>query len=1149
MTISAQTRKLLWGRAHNTCSFATCWQALTADEVDARTGEEFAVVVGQEAHIRSGSPGGPRYDPDYPSADIDNYQNLMLLCPTHHSLIDAHGGDAYDVDTLAKMKRRHEEQQGRKDRITQTIRLYVGKQYEIDDRVLFEQVDLHGPSVDAMFVDVPFACSPDTAIAEVIERIATEHPGDPEALAGAGDKVVAAAAQALLHSEWRGNGILVGGPGQGKSTLLQYVCQFHRSRMLNKSSYTDDDQHLPQVTRTARVAIRLDLRRYVEWATTKNPGAEKGSHAAHAASAAWRSIEQYIVAEVTTGSGGHQFSLEDLAALMSTEPMLIALDGLDEVANIDQRLHVSDEIVEMHARLKVDARDLVVIVATRPGATTSRLWSSHDFPRFTLQRLSQGLRIQYLRKWSAVAGLSEEATDKLQATFMDNQHVPHIRELASYPMQLAILLHLLHRRQLLPQQRTELYAEYLKTFLDREQTAEKEPLLADQRDTIVSVHAYLGWYLQTRAEEGWGAGSISRAELRRVLREHLEGQEYGQQFADRLFSAISTRVLCLVERETDRFQFEVQSLREYFTALYIFQNAPPKGIGNSRDDCLDALLQRPYWSNVCRFFVGMFSKVEVRGIRQNLRQLSTAATDLALHPLLRSMAAQFLDDRTYVGQADEPIQEVVDFALEGPGVILARDGLLDVSGPHLQFSERAGKSQATRHLKARLPEEASLETRSAIAELLRRHCATDDLHKWWWAQAIPTLAWLRTAGELGVLSDLSEAENDTLAATLTGLSTDTVWLAALVDQGGYIGRHGEIIALCKTDVNDGAADAIAPIQMTSVIPLVECATKAQLRPNAHSAYQRARRTRIRQRGRSGDVLLREITELSNYLSEKPVAEATANDWFNRLKRIAQTWGDGWVLRQAIASVPADLDLQTLADRAGADEQTLATVALWEYGARSHTKDADWWHQSLSSCKSDLDRRHWVFSLLSIARPRAVLDVAPRLNEAVSALSPKHYAAIRNSLGWFMKSMVARELVFAEPLRLRQVEASPRALWLIRAVGTEATIEWADRRLETGFESLLQPGLGDMRPLLRAVGSRTTVKAKQLKHSRSVLPLGGWASDIKLGAPSLELAREILRNPDQWPGDLAQRAAEKIGTRLASKASTLAATAKSDAWFT
>jgi hypothetical protein len=189
-------------------------------------------------------------------------------------------------------------------------------------------------------------------------------------------------------------------------------------------------------------------------------------------------------------------------------------------------------------------------------------------------------------------------------------------------------------------------------------------------------------------------------------------------------------------------------------------------------------------------------------------------------------------------------------------VILAGDGLLDVNGPQLRFSERAGQSQAVRHLKARLGEQASLDTRSALAELLRRHGATDDLRQWWWAQAAPTLEWLQTAAELGVLRELSDSENHTLAATLTALSPGTVWLAALLHQGGYNGRHGEIIAFCKTDINDGAADAIAPIQLTSVVPLVECAVKAQLRPYAQAAHRRAHRTRIRQRGHSGDVVAR-----------------------------------------------------------------------------------------------------------------------------------------------------------------------------------------------------------------------------------------------------------------------------------------------------
>ncbi|WP_425005623.1 hypothetical protein [Mycolicibacterium sp. S3B2] len=102
MTISAQTRKLLWGRAQDVCSFAMCWQALTADEVDARTGEGFAAVVGEEPHVRSGRPGGPRYDPDYPRANIDNYANVMLLCPAHRTLIDANNGRRISSRDLGK---------------------------------------------------------------------------------------------------------------------------------------------------------------------------------------------------------------------------------------------------------------------------------------------------------------------------------------------------------------------------------------------------------------------------------------------------------------------------------------------------------------------------------------------------------------------------------------------------------------------------------------------------------------------------------------------------------------------------------------------------------------------------------------------------------------------------------------------------------------------------------------------------------------------------------------------------------------------------------------------------------------------------------------------------------------------------------------
>lgn len=1146
MPLSDRDRKVLWARARNVCAFPQCRQVLIEDQADTTTGEVFATPVGEEAHIHSASPDGPRYDTQYPLGKLETYDNRILVCRVHHRLIDAEKGRAYDAETLVEMKRRHEQQQARRERISRAIQGFLADQFGSDDRVLFRQVKLDGPSVDSMFVDVPFAARVNSSVASLLEKIAVERPGDAGVDEGF---VVTGAAQALLHPEWSGNALVVGGPGQGKSTLLQYVCQFHRSRQLGRDDYSGCAQGLEPVTAVARVPIRVDLRRYAQWARSKAPLAkQKGKKSRAKVPDEWLSLEEYVVGLIARASGGHKFTVQDLSTLVSTEAVLLALDGLDEVANLADRDKVGDEIVRTNSRLRADAADLVVLVATRPGIAQSDLWSSAAFPVCYLQKLTAGLRLQYLQRWTKVAELNDEAAAKLQRTFVEHESSPHIRDLASYPMQLAILLHLLQRRGLLPQERTDLYSEYVKTFLDREETEEKEPLLSSEREVIEDIHAFLGWYLQVQTEGGKTAGQVSRAELRRLINEHLDGREQGKELAKRLFSAIEGRVLCLIERESGYYEFEVQSLREYFAAAYLNEYSDPRGTGgNSRVDCFDALLERPYWLNVCRFFVGMFTKIEVRGIHQSLRHLSERG-DIGAHPHLRLAAGRLLDDRAYQGQPDATIKEVVDFVLAGQGVVLADDGFLDESGRPLTFSEGAGRSQVVLHAKSRLLDPALTPgTRHALARTLARHATDgDNVSQWIWSQFAPTENWLATAAALEAIENPTGQHATKLAEAVATVSTDQTWMGELLMHGGYQGSTDAVLSICKSEINDGAAEVLEP-DTTALGRMVEAARVAQVRtpPTMSGAKPGPARTRYRRLG--GRAVALDLANGTNALRAPPEDPSAVAAWASRLRTVFGLWGDGWVLRQAIAALPSALDLDVVALNLENADALLVAAVTREAGLRANRGDTVWWRNDFEHAASVLDRRMWLYSALTAARAQVVIDCAKEIDAVAADLAPKHFRSLETAIEAFAQSPLKQKMFLHEPLRLGKVSYSARALWLLRGVVTDGSRDQVDKRLVPGFADLLTPGMGDRRAVIRIVGTAKTIKIQALKGTRDVVPPGAWAGDVKLGAISSALAKDILTSPGEWPVEVVGRAIQQAAQTL-NRLASVASIAKASRWF-
>lgn len=105
MALSEKTIKLLWSNAAGRCSFADCNEKLTVQQA----ADSAPYTLGEMAHIKGKNKGSNRYDETQTDKQRDSYENLILLCPNHHTLIDKPENEGiYSVDVLMKMKNDHE---------------------------------------------------------------------------------------------------------------------------------------------------------------------------------------------------------------------------------------------------------------------------------------------------------------------------------------------------------------------------------------------------------------------------------------------------------------------------------------------------------------------------------------------------------------------------------------------------------------------------------------------------------------------------------------------------------------------------------------------------------------------------------------------------------------------------------------------------------------------------------------------------------------------------------------------------------------------------------------------------------------------------------------------------------------------------------
>lgn len=847
------------------------------------------------------------------------------------------------------------------------VRKVAAAQWDEDERIKFSQVELDRERLTDLFVDVP---AERIRVPKRTEALRIE----PETLGGAANYVATQTPYPFT--------LVRGAPGQGKSTLSQYVCQAYRIAFVPGQSATAGE--LPDIDQP-RFPLRLDLGDYAAWMQghdvfDKTDGAKltKGPKRR----AAQASIESFLAELIAHSSGRGTVTSTEVQEIFDRVPSVVVLDGLDEVGNVDDRKRVVQEIDLFCARGKSYAVEPKVIVTTRPNSAGLPEPNHEIFEVISLSPLDPALRDEYLRKWCLVHDVRGNDSRVLRRNFTEKTKEPYIGELAGNPMQLTILLYLLRQHgDATPNQRTELYDAYMALLLARE--ANKRPeSVRRYRDDLTEIVPFLGWYLQSRGEEQGHSGRMAFAEVDAAMKHFQTTYGKPETVVDELFHAASDRLWALTSKEEGTFEFEVLSLREYFAARFLYFNAGEGDPAFDRTDVFRELLRRPYWLNTARFYSGNARGSDIyvlkAGIEHELQQNTSKQVRVA--------AWSLLTDGVFNSRPHEAASIV--------------NALTNEHGSRLLLAALDGKEITP------LPE--SIHAKDAWARLTSeiRASPEDPQHSWrvrvirdllglrakfthWWVEQLTEaiqqgadLPWLRIGAQSEILAGAK--------APIPGLSAEDGERAQLILNCGIVAEDGGTLeaqlirAVLDGQCSETTSVRSLPAQIAAALSPGEYyafgAETAAYRPATASNDRRALAMHHLRKNAP------EYATIARLRRFRRGEKGSTFPWANTATALLNHAGRCWLASEIAivgAAAPFGLGLTRAPGTVALGSASHPATLIME--TRANAGDEAWWRERLQDCHDDLSRAEWALALWAVASPAVVRVFSTEIEETVKHL--------------------------------------------------------------------------------------------------------------------------------------------------------------------
>ncbi len=393
--------------------------------------------------------------------------------------------------------------------------------------------------------------------------------------------------------------VLLGGPGQGKSTIGQFFAQFCRARLLE----TLGSAQSPETRAT--IAAVLDCARIAdvpEIGPPRYPFHIELPRFADALRSAERdgrglSLLTYVTHDINR-HGDRAITSTLLKRWLGRLPSVIILDGLDEVPRSGNRDAVIRAIEELLDSVHDVDGDALIFCTSRPQGYAHeldpKLWT-----HWKLDPLDSAVALHLAERVSNVLVAQESRREEIRMILANASEDPTTSPLMTSPLQVMLLFQLVAAHNNIPKDRWTLFHRHYDTLRDREiaKGGFNGTTIGEYRSQIDRIHYDVGYLLHLRAEVAGGADAyLTDHEFETLVTLQLERDGYEEE-ATKLAPVIARlatdRLVFLRSQVDGQIAFDVRSLQEFMAAARLTLGAEAKIV-----ERLKRIAGRSHWLHV-----------------------------------------------------------------------------------------------------------------------------------------------------------------------------------------------------------------------------------------------------------------------------------------------------------------------------------------------------------------------------------------------------------------------------------------------------------------------------------------------------------------------------------------------------------------------